>query len=286
MNSLIDEMLKKYNANTIEEKKNAVKEIVQEIVLCGLSRANFFDKAAFYGGTALRVFYGLDRFSEDLDFSLMKKDPAFDLASYFPILEKEIKSFGLNMRVELKEKNIDSNIKSAFLKGDTKEHMLYFFANGDFSSGIPNGELLKIKFEVDTNPPALATYEHKYSLKPSPYEINLYDVPSLFAGKIHAVLCRGWKNRIKGRDLYDYVFYLQRDAQVNLPHLKERLVQSNAFNPNEELTINRLKEMLNDRFENIDYENAKKDVIDFIKDKSLLNLWNKEFFKAITQNLK
>ena len=286
MNNIIDEMLKKYNAVTLDEKKNAVKESIQEIVLCGLSRAGFFDKAAFYGGTALRIFYGLNRFSEDLDFSLKSPDPDFDLASYYPVLEKEIRAFGLNMKVEEKNKTKESAVKSAFLKGDTKEHMLYFYSDEDFSSGIPNGEPLKIKFEVDTNPPALAGYEHRFSLKPAPYEVNLYDLPSLFAGKIHAVLCRGWKSRIKGRDLYDYVFYLQKGASVNLPHLKERLVQSNAFNKDEDLTIEKLRGLLNERFDSIDYENAKLDVVDFIKDKESLNIWSKEFFKAITQELK
>ena len=153
MNSVIEEMLKDYEAVTIEEKKNAIKEIIQEIVLCGLSRAKFFDKAAFYGGTALRVFYGLDRFSEDLDFSLKEKDEDFDLSSYFPILEKEVRAFGLNLKIEEKQKSMDSNVKSAFLKGNTKEHLLLFYSNDDFSSGLNKDEVLKIKFEVDTNPP-------------------------------------------------------------------------------------------------------------------------------------
>ena len=127
MNSIIDEMLKKYQTETLDEKKNAVKEIIQEVVLCGLARARFFEKAAFYGGTALRIFYGLDRFSEDLDFSLKKPDKDFDLSSYFPILEKEVRAFGLNLRVEEKQKTADSNVKSAFMKGNTKEHLLLFY---------------------------------------------------------------------------------------------------------------------------------------------------------------
>ena len=285
MNSIIDEMLKKYNAETLDEKKNAVKEIIQELVLCGLARAGFFDKAAFYGGTALRIFYGLDRFSENFDFSLKEKDLSFELSAYFPMLQKEIEAFGLHMKIEEKEKTKESAIKSAFLKGDTKEHMLLFYSDESFSSGIPSGELLKIKFEVDTNPPAGATYEHKYSLKPIPYKVTLYDASSLFAGKIHAVLCRGWKNRVKGRDLYDYVFYLQKGISVNLAHLKERLVESKAFDKDEELTIDKLKKLLYKKFDSIDYENAKLDVLDFVRDESALKLWSSEFFKAITEKL-
>lgn len=285
MNSIIDEMLKIYQTETLDEKKNAVKEIIQEVVLCGLARAKFFEKAAFYGGTALRIFYGLDRFSEDLDFSLKKPDKDFDLSSYFPILEKEVRAFGLNLRVEEKQKTADSNVKSAFLKGNTKEHLLLFYTNDDFSSGVNRDEVLRIKFEVDINPPSGAGYEYRYSLKPAPYEATLYDLPSLFAGKVHAVLCRGWKNRIKGRDLYDYVFYLQRGATLNLENLKQKLIQSNAWKVEDELTLDKVKKMLCERFDGIDFEKAKDDVKDFIKDKSALDVWSVDFFKAITKQI-
>lgn len=285
MNSIMEEMINSYNATTLDERKNAVKEVIQEVVLCGLSRARFFDKAAFYGGTALRIFYGLDRFSEDLDFSLKQPDKNFDLSAYFPMLQKEVAAFGLDLKIEEKEKTVESNIKSAFLKGNTLEHMLMFYANADFSTVVSKKELLKIKFEVDVNPPSGATFEHKYSLRPSPYEVALFDVPSLFAGKIHAVLCRGWQNRVKGRDLYDYVFYLQKGATVNLQHLQQRLIQSGAWEESKQLTLCELKKLLCERFESIDYENAKIDVQDFIKDKSQLNLWSSAFFKSITENL-
>ena len=278
-------MLKNYQTETLDEKKNAIKEIIQEVVLCGLARAKFFEKAAFYGGTALRIFYGLDRFSEDLDFSLKKPDKDFNLSSYFPILEKEVRAFGLNLKVEEKQKTADSNVKSAFLKGNTKEHLLLFYTNVDFSSGVNRDEVLRIKFEVDTNPPSGAGYEHRYSLKPAPYEATLYDLPSLFAGKVHAILCRGWKNRIKGRDLYDYVFYLQRGATLNLENLKQKLIQSNAWKVEDELTLDEVKKMLCERFDWIDFEKAKDDVKDFIKDKTVLDVWSVDFFKAITKQI-
>ena len=129
MNSAIEQMLKSYHVENIYDRKNAMKEIMQEIVLCGLSRAGFFKKATFYGGTALRIFYGLDRFSEDLDFSLEAEDLDFDLTAYFPVLEKEVKAFGLNVEIQEKEKTKESTIRSAFLKGNTKEHLLLFYAD-------------------------------------------------------------------------------------------------------------------------------------------------------------
>ncbi len=286
MNPIIDEMLKNYNANNLNDKKNAIKEIMQEIVLCGLSRAGFFDKAVFYGGTALRIFYGLDRFSEDLDFSLRTQDPSFNLEKFFPILEREVNSLGLNVKIENKEKTFDSAIKSAFLKGNTKEHLLMFYSDNSLVKGINPEEVIKIKFEIDTNPPPFATFETMYRLQPSPYEISLYDLPSLFAGKISAVLCRAWKNRIKGRDLYDYIFYLQKNAAFNLKHLQARLVQAGFIEDGQTITLDDVKALLNKRFDSIDYEDAKKDVIPFIKDPLALNVWSKDFFKAITQNLK
>lgn len=285
MNAAIEQMLKNYRVENIYDQKNAIKEIMQEIVLCGLSRAGFFEKAAFYGGTALRIFYGLDRFSEDLDFSLETTDPSFDLTAYFPILEREVKSFGLNVTIMGKEKTKESNIRSAFLKGNTKEHLLLFYADEQAFGSVPKNEAIRIKFEVDVNPPAFAVFEHKYRLLPTPYEVRLYDMPSLFAGKIHAVICRAWQSRIKGRDLYDYVFYLSRAASVNQKHLRERLLQSGFITSDFACTLPEIKSMLMERFASIDYEQAKVDVAPFIHDTSILKIWNEDFFRQITEGL-
>ena len=286
MNTVIEEMLKSYQVDNIYDRKNAMKEIMQEIVLCGLSRAGFFKEATFYGGTALRIFYGLDRFSEDLDFSLEQINLDFDLCSYFPVLEKEVKAFGLNVEIQEKEKTKDSNIRSAFLKGNTKEHLLLFYADERDVGSVDKNEVVKIKFEVDTNPPAFATYEHKYRLLPVPYEIRLYDMPSLFAGKIHAVICRGWQSRIKGRDLYDYIFYLSKAVTVNQKHLRARLIDSGYISENQECTLEEIKTMLKNRFDSIDFLQARKDVEPFIRDTSVLDIWSSEFFKQITEGLK
>jgi predicted nucleotidyltransferase component of viral defense system len=285
MQQVLAQMLSKYQIRDIDDKKNAIKEIVQEVVLCGLSRGGFFKDAAFYGGTALRIFYGLDRFSEDLDFSLVSQNPEFDLTKYFSYIENETKSLGLNFSVSEKEKSIDSNVKSAFLKGNTKEHILTFYEESNDTNIINKDETIKIKFEVDVNPPMGATFETKFSLLPSPYQVRLYDMPSLFAGKIHACLCRNWKSRVKGRDFYDYVFFLAMGAKVNLVNLKAKLVQSNYIAEDYDLTIENLKTLLNERFSNMDFAQAKEDVLPFVKDKSKLDLWSKEFFIEITKTL-
>lgn len=286
MNGVLSEMLDHYQAEGLADKKNAVKEIMQEVVLCGLSRAGFFQKAAFYGGTALRIFYGLDRFSEDLDFTLTAPDPEFDLSEYFPTLRKEVASYGLNVEIEEKEKTTESAIRSAFLKGNTKEHLLLFYDTDPAAGRIPDNEKIRIKFEVDTNPPAGAGFEHKYRLLPAPYEVTLYDMPSLFAGKVHAVICRAWKNRVKGRDLYDYVFYLSRGVALNTEHLKNRLVQSDSWDAEEPFPIEDAKKLLFDRFEQIDFEQAKEDVRPFIRDAASIDIWCKDFFKQITEGIR
>ena len=281
MNNAIEQMLKAYETSSATDKKNAIKEVVQEIVLCGLSRAGFFEKAAFYGGTALRIFYGLDRFSEDLDFSLVSEDKSFELERYLPVLEKELTAWGLNFKVETHEKSIDSDIRSAFVKGNTREQLLIFYPSDNVVKSVPSSEIIKVKFEVDTTPPMYATFEHKYRLLPMPYDVLLYDQPSLFAGKIHAVLCRSWKNRVKGRDLYDYLFYLSRNVPVNLKHLNARLLDTGFSGGN----IETIKKLLNIRFESIDFNQAKQDVLPFIKNPAVLDAWSKDLFCSVTEML-
>ena len=285
MNTVLEQMLAKYELNSDYDRVNALKEILQEITLCGLSRAGFFRKAAFYGGTALRIFYGLDRFSEDLDFSLVEKDEAFDLSRWFAAIENEAAAYGLNLSVEMKKKAKDTAIKSAFLKVNTREHLLLFYDDKGINGGISGNEAIKIKFEIDTRPPAGASFEKKYRLLPTPYEVNMYDEPSLFAGKLHAVICRNWKNRVKGRDLYDYVFYMSKGAHVNLPHLRARLIDSGFITENDACELEDVKKMPMNKFNTIDYKQAREDVIPFIKDSSKIDLWSADFFKQITENL-
>ena len=285
MNNIITQMLAKYEIKNVDDEINALKEIIQEIVLSGLSRGSFFDVAAFYGGTALRIFHHLDRFSEDLDFALIGANSDFQLSTYFPYIEKELKAYGLNLEVSTKEKINESNITSAVVRGDTLEHILKFFPNDENNQYNHLLKKIKIKFEVDINPPSGANYEYKYKLLPSPHQIRIYDMSSLFAGKIHAILCRNWKIRVKGRDLYDYVFFLANHTSVNLELIKNKLIASNYIDPNSLFDISVLKKLLIAKFSVIDYKEAKEDVLPFIKDPQSLNLWNQDFFCEITEDL-
>lgn len=212
------------------------------------------------------------------------KNPDFKLSDYIPQLQKILHTFGLKVVIEPKEKTMDSNIQSAFLKGNTIEQFLLFYPQLPVE-GINKNEKIKVKFELDINPPGLAGYETKFRLKPMPYSVRLYDQSSLFSGKIHALLCRGWKNRVKGRDLYDYIFYLSHGTRFNLPHLREKLIESGRIDSDSSITTENVREMLIDKFKNLDLENAKQDVLPFVKDPSILDIWSSEFFQQITMGL-
>jgi predicted nucleotidyltransferase component of viral defense system len=284
MNSVIESMIQKYDCRTTQDYKNALKEIIQEIALLGLYKAGFFRTAAFYGGSALRIFYGLERFSEDLDFSLLKPDDKFSIDDYTDAVKEELAAYGFNMEVIKKVKSIDTNIDSAFIKGGTLYHLLQISSIKPPVSGVSVNEMLKIKMEVDINPPAGAHSEIKYSLIPIPFNIRIYSLSSLFAGKIHSILCRKWKTRIKGRDLFDYVWYLSNNVHVNLFHLSERMKQSGHLDESTTLNFELLQELLLNKFSIIDFRQAVNDVKIFIKDQRQLDVWSADFFKTITKD--
>lgn len=282
INDMLSSMMERYNCQTPEDYKNALKEILQELTLFALSKSNFYQKAAFYGGTALRIFYGLDRFSEDLDFSLKKPSEQFSLEKYIPLIQNELEAYGFKLEVQEKTKSKNTAVQSGFVKGNTIIQMIRVFP--DFPvKWLHRDEVVKVKFEIDTDPPEGASYEQKFSLLPVPYAVTLYDKPSLFAGKMHAVLCRKWKSRSKGRDFYDYVWYLTTNTTLNIRHLQKRMEQTKDLESGKELTLDELKSLLEERFRSIDFESAKQDVLPFIRDTEKLSLWSSDFFCAITE---
>jgi len=286
----IAKMLEKYDLSTAEKTYEALREILQEIVLLGLSRAGFFDHALFYGGTALRILYGLDRFSEDLDFSLIVPDENFDLSVYEDAVIEALQSFGFEVSIQIKKS--DSTIKSAFLKGNTSQHLLNIEAPEDIVKRFGQGRLVKIKFEVDTNPPLDFESERKTLLVPSPFTINTMTLPSLFAGKMHAILCRNWSNRPKGRDWYDLVWYISNGYALDMKHLAARLQQNCAWQEGQGMTINReideshIIELLKMRIDELDVAAAKRDIEVFVSDRRSLDIWSRDFFMEIVQQIR
>lgn len=287
MNSVIEAMLSKYNPQNNQERENAIKEIIQEIALAGLSRGGFFEKAAFYGGTCLRIFHGLNRFSEDLDFALLDKDPNFKLDDYFPALQKEFQSYGLEMSIEHKKKDEDANVQSAFLKGNTLMLMMSFFPKSEDAKRVISSQKIKIKFEIDTDNPSGGTTEFRYKMLPAPYEVRIFDESTLFAGKIHAVLCREYKHHVKGRDYYDYLFYIGKGSAFNLKYLESKLKNTGGIiGDNETLTLEKVKELLKAKFESVNYESAKEDVSNFITDQNSFKFWGEDLFISTISDLK
>jgi len=278
MNNAIETMLNKYNPQNNEERENAIKEIIQEIALAGLSRAGFFNKAAFYGGTCLRIIHGLNRFSEDLDFALVEKDHEFKLDDYLPFVEKEFLSYGINIVVEAKKKNVDSDIQSAFLKGNTLMMFMSFFPNSDDAKKVIANRKMKIKIEIDIDNPDGGKTEYRYRMLPAPYEVRIFDEKTLFAGKIHAILCRDYENHVKGRDYYDYLFYIGKGSKINMKYLENKLKNTGRIDESVTLTMEALKQLLRKRFESADYKSAKEDVSNFIADKEGLQVWNSSLF--------
>lgn len=287
MNREIALILKEYKINSLLSFKNALREVVQELILSSLSKIGFFSEAALYGGTSLRLFYGLDRFSEDLDFSLIGSKIDFDLNKYIPSLQNELDKYGLNLTVVKKEKSASTDVASLFIEANLRR-LIYLIYDVDVSV-INHNENLKIKIDVDTNPPLGATYEVKEPLTPFlyPYSALLFDFPSLLAGKISALLSRGWKDRVKGRDFYDYIFLLRIDHKVNLFHLENRLIKSNYISFDKPLDLFALKGLLTKRFNEVNFRSAYDDVFPFLinPNSSLETIFNKDYFISASSAL-
>lgn len=286
MNSVILSMLERYKCTTSKDYENALKEIIQEIALLGLWRAKFFEHCAFYGGTALRILYGLDRFSEDLDFSLLKTQPGFNLKPYLKAIESELNGMGLNVTVIEKDKSADTAIESAFIKAGTKEHLLKIQVPASISDRIQGNAIMNIKLEIDTDPPGGFETEVKTLLQPIPFSVNTYKKPDLFAGKLHAILNRNWKGRVKGRDYYDYVWYVAREVPVHMSHLEQRLRQSGGWTNAKSMQQKELLELLRKRFSELDVKAAKKDVMPFLRDPASVELWSPAFFESLLEKIK
>jgi predicted nucleotidyltransferase component of viral defense system len=282
MNDAIQQMLARYACKTQDDSINALREILQQIALLGLWRGKFFEHAAFYGGTALRVLYGLDRYSEDLDFSLLQPSKAFSLDAYGQTLRREIASFGFEVSFEVRQKTADSAIESAFLKANTAEQLIVIQAT---PTALHRHQTLKIKLEIDTDPPAGFETESRTVLLPTPFAVRVYRQPDLFAGKMHAILCRKWKSRVKGRDWYDLVWYVSHHPQLHLSHLEARMRASGDWTGDAALTRADLFTRLRATIAELDVAQAREETSRFIRDPSVLDIWSPDFFLEIAEKI-
>ena len=285
MHEAIARMLVKYKPKSGDDSIRALREIIQEVALLGLWRAKFFEHAAFYGGTALRILYGLDRFSEDLDFSLLAPTPDFDLTKYTASLEEELSAFGFNVRVEMVDKAVETAVQSAFLKAKTRNELLVIEAGEEIAGQVSAGQVLKVKLEVDTDPPPGFATETRYLLNPIPFAVRSYTLPDLFAGKMHAILFRRWKNRVKGRDWYDLVWYAANHPQLHLSHLEQRMRQTDHWTGDQRLSPTVFTDLLYEAIDRLDVSQARRDVAPFIKDQQMLAIWSHDFFRDVARRI-
>lgn len=277
---LIEERIKHYRPISKAEELNAFKEIAQEITLSALSRADLFKQAAFQGGTCLRIIHGLPRFSEDLDFILFEENPHFKWEHFLNEIMLEFEAYGLQL--EVKDRSEAKNaVKKAFLKQNSFGKVLKLIYERDRS----DTRTVQIKLEVDTNPPQGSTFENKLINFPVPFSVVVQDLPSLFSGKIHALLCREY---IKGRDWFDFIWYTTQQVPINLPLLEKALIQQGPWK-GESLTANTewLQGALEAKAKSIDWKQAKADVENFLRPRELetLELWDIDFFLGYIDQL-
>ena len=278
---MIKEWLASYEPKNEEQILAALREIMQEVTLAGLARTDFYEKAAFYGGTALRIFHGLDRFSEDLDFSLITPNLSFSIEPYFEAIILEFQSLGMNVSIREKEKVHKTAIDSAFLKTETiwKELILEDIVK---QTGVTSNRNIKIKIEVDCNPPLGFHTEEKLLLRPFSFYVKCFDLSSLFAGKIHALLYRKWKNRVKGRDWYDLEWYIKKGVKLDIDHFLLRAKASGDW-IEDAITHDQIKELLHEKINSVSFDQIKEDVVRFIPNDDSLRIWGKQYFSDLVE---
>lgn len=271
MNELYEKMLAAYDQSTDKARRNAIYEVSQQIILSGLADGGFFDKAAFYGGTCLRVFHGLNRFSEDMDFTLLKEDDSFNFEQYFQPIIDQFALVGRKVEIKKKDKKTFGKVESAFLKYNTDVYNLSFQTE----------KTIKVKIEVDTVPPQNFATEQKILYQPKSFMTRCVALPDLYAGKMHALAFRAWKSRVKGRDWFDFEWYVRFNVPMNWKHLQERILQFNGI----ELTLDDFKARLRDRLANTDIEQVKEDVAPFIDDLRQLDFWSNDYFLQMADHM-
>lgn len=272
MNNIFEQMLSRYPIISDKDRQNAIYEVMQQITLAGLYRGGFFNKAAFYGGTCLRIFHKLDRFSEDMDFSLLTTDSSFKLENYFPSIIDEFKMLGREIVITQKDKRNFNKVESAFLKDDTEVYDVAFQTE----------KSLKIKIEVDTQPPLKFQTEQKLLLHPFSFMTRCFTLPDLYAGKMHALVFRTWNNRVKGRDWYDFEWYVKNGINLDFTHLQERIREFNGIEVDKEEFLRLLKK----RLASTDIKMVKQDVEPFIKNTENLEIWSNDYFLQLANIIK
>jgi len=272
MNEIYSQMLSTYEQTTELQKRNAIFEVNQQVILAGLYNGGFFDVAAFYGGTCLRIFHGLQRFSEDMDFSLLAPNDNFDFTKYFQPIIDGFAIVGREVEIKKKDKKSFGKVESAFLKDNTDVYDITFQTE----------KSVKIKIEVDTMPLLNFNTEQKLLLLPESFMVRCFTLPDLFSGKMHALVYRSWKNRLKGRDWYDFEWYIRHNIPLDFTHLNERILQLNREHISKDLFLDKLKK----RLSTADINQVKADVLPFVRNPKELDIWSNDYFIQLAGMIK
>jgi hypothetical protein len=276
---LLQKRLEIYKPSSAVEEEHAIKEILQETALYALWRADFFDVAAFQGGTSLRILHQLQRFSEDLDFILKTPDTAFKWEKYLPRVFAALEEFGLRPKL-LDRSRMDQNVRKAVLKDDSISNQLKLSFDGG-----GHARTISIKLEIDVHPPSGSGFEYRYLDFPLDFELCHQDLSSNFALKIHALLCRPY---LKGRDWYDFNWYVKEQIRPNLLHLQMALRQFGPWAGGSiEVDVSWLTRALTEKIATIDWRAAAQDVERFLNsaERKSLSLWSEKFFRAKVDQL-
>ena len=265
--------LGEYDLGNAVEQENALQELMQHYILASLSRAGLFAEAMFHGGTCLRIVYGINRFSQDLDFLLKKPNPHFVWQPYLARVQRDCAQEGIDFEIQDKS-DVDEAMRKAFVKTDSIGKVM--------TLGLPYGRQaqrkIRVKLEIDTNPPEGSHFETNYLSFPTTAPITVQSLASGFATKSHALLCRTYT---KGRDWYDLIWYVGRRIEPNLELLDNALLQQGPWkNEKQEITVAWLLNALRDKIGTIDWSVARSDVQRFLptKEQEGLQVWSENFF--------
>lgn len=272
MSTVFEQMLDGYGELSGNALWNAKYEVTQQIILAGLYRGGFFKKAAFYGGTCLRIIHGMRRFSEDMDFTLLKEDSSFHLEDYFQAIVDEFKMTGRDVVITKKDKMTLGKVESAFLKDETDVYNLTFQTE----------KSIKVKIEIDTKPSLEFQTEPQKLNHPYSFMVNCLTLPCLYAGKMHALAYRNWKTRVKGRDWYDFEWYVKKEVPLDFKHLQTRIKEFNGLELSKDEFLNVLKERLSTTNISI----VKADVERFVEDTRELDIWSNDYFLQLADMIK
>lgn len=285
MNRLLTRMLESQLKGNLLQKKHAIAFLIQETTLSGLYRGGFFNHAALRGACALSLFHLFDRHQETVEFSLTKEETSFQIAHYFPYIQNEYASLGLNLSIKEEPTIQNSPLREFTITGNTQDLFALCFSENAISQELSKDDEIRVGVILDTHPQEKATYETKYGLLPYPYRAKVFTLDCIFANNIEDILYKGWRHGHNGTNLYDFIFLLSKKAKANIVCLESNLIYSGHIRPGSLISLDSLKTMLLKRFQRTDFKEARIEALGYIDDPRAVDIWNEAFFISLLDAL-